>query len=108
VLVDVSKWYKAEIGVECVGRPGVLVFSRLYLMTASWGHSSMMVLTPFNHYYFSSLPEFFEGLWQQVCGFSWLDLDAYRCWFVCSQNPGMTNHFLSTSPTVPSPAIKMI
>jgi hypothetical protein len=30
-----------------------------------------------------------------------LDVDEHRCWlFVCSQNPEMADHCLSTSPTI--------
>jgi hypothetical protein len=47
---------------------------------------------PFDHYYFSSLTELFEVMWQQICGFPWWDMDANRCWFVCNQNQPQERH----------------
>jgi hypothetical protein len=38
------------------------------LTSASWGHSGTFIVVPFDHYYFSSLTELFEVMWQQFCG----------------------------------------
>jgi hypothetical protein len=65
-------------------------------------------VVPFDHYYFSSLTELFEVMWQQFCGLPWWDMDANRCWCVCNQNLEIANDCLSTSPIVLSAATKMI
>ena len=106
--MNVWKWHRTEIGSVCTyPQRRIWVFS-IHLMTASWGHSGMLFLALFDQHYCSSLIELFEFLYQLICGFSWWDMDAYRCWFVSAQNPEMTNNCLSSPPTVPSPVTKMI
>jgi hypothetical protein len=103
---SMTKWsWMIESGTEQKSMWDVFIAQGLRcfpnnLMTASWGHSGMLVLTLFGHYNFSSLIELPEVLWQQICGLSLWDVDEHICWFVCSQNPEMASNDHFTSPTV--------